>query len=722
MEREKKRYALLRSGSHWEGVTKTGLQEEKDGALTLARVPAPANGKEVVLSRPFEVKPSGIAVGTCGDMYLAVTANNRVIWQDGICRARKITRKIVVPPIGGAVSAPGHFREPRGMLLQQDKLYVADSGNARIQILHVPTMEVCAAWEDHFHRPTALAADTLGRIYVLDRGLKKVLRFTPSGILDEAFSATIGSQGKLTSPAFLTIDTNNIIYVSDDAANQVLRFDADGNFIDPLPSPGAALYKPRALIAYKDRLFIADSASGRIWVFDLQEGQYVGTVVGYQGPVSALAVNETGTLYIKTGQYKRFYQFSADAAFVSSGQLVAGPLDAGLQSEWFRVVVRADVPENTGVQLQLLTAENETTTPGETDWITAHSIDTLVILPEQKPRYTQRFLWLRIMLTSTDSSESPRIKQIQAETAGESILSYLPAMYQEDAESRDFLRRFLALFQAEYGDLLRELEEMPRRFDPATTPEDHLGWLASWLAFDLPTNRPADDIRSLLSKVHNLYQRRGTLLGLCEFVRIYAGVQITIIETYRDRRMWQLGHASYLGLNTGLAPYNPAGFIVPEITKVSDLNIPGTSNTTITGKNAKQEALVVVGDAVVGESGPLASSDLGEPLFSDTAHHFSVLVYASKVRENQQRMVLKEVIENEKPAHTDCHVCFIEPKMRVGFQARIGVDSIIAGPPEPMTLDATILGLDSRMGIIKGKDDMSRTGQKAHLGIDMIIQ
>lgn len=717
MERQKKLYALLRSGSHWEGVTKTGIQNEKDGALTLARVPAPANGKEVVLSGPFEVKPSGIAVGACGDVYLAVTANNRVIWQDGICRARRI----VVPPIGGAVSAPGHFRKPLGMLLLQDKLYVADSGNARIQILHVPTMEVCAVWEDHFHRPKALAADTLGRIYVLDRGLKKVLRFTPSGIPDEAFSATIGSQGKLTSPAFLTIDTNDVIYVSDDAENKVFCFDSEGNFRGALLPPlESGTFRPRALIGYKDRLFIADSASGRIWVFDIEEGQYVGTVVGYQGPVSALAVDEAGTLYIKTGQYKRFYQFSANAAFVSSGQLVAGPLDAGLQSEWFRVVVRADVPENTDVQLQLFTAENETATPSETD--TVYSLDTLVILPKQKPRYTQRFLWLCINLTSTDSSESPHIKQIQAETVGESFLSYLPAIYQEGAESRDFLRRFLALFQAEYGDLLRELEEMPRRFDPVTTPEDHLPWLASWLAFDLPANRQANDIRSLLSTVHNLYQRRGTLFGLCEFVRIYAGVQITIIETYRDRRMWQLGHASYLGLNTGLAPYNPAGFIVPEITKVSDLNIPGTSNTTITCKNAKQEALVVIGDAVVGESGPLASSDLGEPLFSDTAHHFSVLVYASKVREKQQRMVLKEVIDNEKPAHTDCHVCFIEPKMRVGFQARIGVDSIIAGPPEPMTLDATILGLDSHMGIIKGKDDMSRTGQKAHLGIDMIIQ
>ena len=40
------------------------------------------------------------------------------------------------------------------------------------------------------------------------------------------------------------------------------------------------------------------------------------------------------------------------------------------------------------------------------------------------------------------------------------------------------------------------------------------------------------------------------------------------------------------------------------------------------------------------------------------------------------------MIEREKPAHTAYHLCVIEPRMRVGSQARIGVDAIIAqGPP-----------------------------------------
>ena len=42
------------------------------------------------------------------------------------------------------------------------------------------------------------------------------------------------------------------------------------------------------------------------------------------------------------------------------------------------------------------------------------------------------------------------------------------------------------------------------------------------------------------------------------------------------------------------------------------------------------------------------------------------------------------VLDREKPAHTVYHICSFEPRMRVGFQCRIGIDAIVAGPaPAP---------------------------------------
>ena len=45
------------------------------------------------------------------------------------------------------------------------------------------------------------------------------------------------------------------------------------------------------------------------------------------------------------------------------------------------------------------------------------------------------------------------------------------------------------------------------------------------------------------------------------------------------------------------------------------------------------------------------------------------------------------LVEREKPAHCDYHLCVIEPRMRVGFQARVGIDTIVASHPTELLLD-----------------------------------
>jgi hypothetical protein len=129
---------------------------------------------------------------------------------------------------------------------------------------------------------------------------------------------------------------------------------------------------------------------------------------------------------------------------------------------------------------------------------------------------------------------------------------------------------------------------------------------------------------------------------------------------------------------------------------------------------------LLVGQTVVGESGPLAKADFGMPLFSETAHLFTVTVPAGALPETAQRDRLRQVIEAEKPAHTDFHLCFVEAKMRVGFQARLGIDSIVAGPPEPMALSDTTLGLDSYLAPDE-ENKVGRVGKRARLGRDTII-
>ena len=102
-----------------------------------------------------------------------------------------------------------------------------------------------------------------------------------------------------------------------------------------------------------------------------------------------------------------------------------------------------------------------------------------------------------------------------------------------------------------------------------------------------------------------------------------------------------------------------------------------------------------VGSAVVGASGPQTPDDFGQGLFSETAHLFTVLVPPACDCGSRRHLRLQAAIDAEKPAHTDYHLCFLKPRMRVGFQARLGIDAIVASGPPPGRLNETVLGRDS---------------------------
>jgi hypothetical protein len=96
---------------------------------------------------------------------------------------------------------------------------------------------------------------------------------------------------------------------------------------------------------------------------------------------------------------------------------------------------------------------------------------------------------------------------------------------------------------------------------------------------------------------------------------------------------------------------------------------------------------LIVDESVVGST-TLHEDGWGYSLFEPTAHRFTVIVPAASVGDDAARRILPSVVEEQKPAHTDFHLCFTEPKLRVGIQSRLGVDAIVAGPPQPSPLGA----------------------------------
>jgi phage tail-like protein len=775
-------------------------------------------------------------------VIISDTAANTIFFERLDCPFRYSTAS------GSAPAA--RLNAPTGLALDRDLLWVADSNDANVLGFLLPGMELHRILEDGLSQPTAVAVDTSRRVYVLDRALQRVVRFGIDGTKDTGYSPAV------TQPVCFALDNRDVLYVSDASNNSILILDpATGGVLQmTLPQLTPAVH-PRALAVYEHRLFAADAAGGSILIFDTLTRAYVGDVPGFRGPVAAMAFAPDGDLLIKTDGTEVYTRLTAAAGCIARGTLAIGPLDAGELSDWETVTVSSALPQN--VLLETFSLHTESPDPTESQWVLSPSIECLLARqPGCAPKTpdTRRYLWLRITAHSPDGINSPRLTQVQAQTTGTSWLESLPRIYRRDDARERFLERCLALFRSDFEKGEAAWDLMFRRFEPAMAHAGELAPLADSLAFEPPRNSTPQQLRHLLHRVPELYSRRGTIAGLQAFGEIYAGFRPKIIETYRARRVWELGHSSLLGFDTALAAATPEGFVVPHTARTDpryaglrgdyyrgtdfdelllsrtdttvgfsalslpspgaalvspftvrwsgqikpryserylfDLQHSGGARLWIDGQllvtswvgadpgdfqvvvvldatrwhtiqleirslstqtvaefgwsSRHQQPEIVpreclysvldehadlsgssqqgfdVGNAVVGESRPQAFDEFGAGLCTDYAHLFTVIAPAGRCWRAEDRRALRDVIDAEKPAHTDYHLCFVEPRMRVGFQARLGIDAIVASTPPGGRLGETTLGSSSYLA--DAPPGGTRVGSVARLGMNTVTE
>ncbi|MFL6711604.1 MAG: phage tail protein, partial [Sulfurifustis sp.] len=668
-------HALLRDRRRWAGLS-SGLAIDRDGDLLLARVPGPSDGKaiDVATTYPYTRSVSGLAVGPCGAVFVADTAHDRVLFVDGLCKSQ-----MWLPASSGPLDAPGHFHTPRGLVLTQDALLVADSGNARVQSLALPGLEAHVAWS-YWAEPTSVAADSKERLLVIDAATRTLHRLSAGGVPDTAFDAAAAATGKLQTPLFVACAAEDRVLVSDAQANAVFVFDAVGNFGFALPGPVG--WQPGALVAFEARVYVADARNGAIHVFDLQDNSatLIGQVNGWRGPVTALATGAGGALYIKPGLDAVYHVFAADVAYVEHGSLIAGPFDAGEDRNWERTWTDVQLPPATAVTVSVA-PQDVPAAPTPAEWLALPALDARLA---QAPLKQSRYIWLRLELSTSAPRVSPRVRQARVATAAENLLDYLPLTYgRHDQEAKHFLSRWLELIRGEFGGIEELLDDMPRVTDPGFAPASTLAWLARWLALELPQIADDDQRRELLKRAVALYARRGTKESIAHFVELHTGIRPAIVEAYADRHIWILGQSSRLDLETRLPALDPLGMVVPD-ENAGDGCCPVSAPTVQSGcapcakpsASAERAAIETpIGRAVVGESGPLASYQIGLPLYADTAYRFCVIVDSYRAHDEATRSEIKRIVEREKPAHTDYRLELIAPETRIGLQARVGIDA-----------------------------------------------
>lgn len=755
-------FLFLNIDGNWPNFNSRGVEVRDDGALQLQTLPLLTGPTPTGMTSPDG--PAGIAVDSDGTIYFSDPRNHRILKIDA-CDERLSP----VPCIGGEGNNPTQLNTPRGLLIPEYRrsLFVADSGNHRMQIFDIDSGQLGGIWGQssmaaepqpssevgRLNTPWSIAADNQGSVYVVDYENRRIQKFNRTGSVVSSFWEEIDRGKILKQPSGIAVhsdETKVRIYVIDETLHAVVVFDGNGSSV-PGPTGRAAVFgaaqlrQPMGIAATADAIYVGDNERQRIFKFKTNDYQFIGEAVGYRGFVAALAIDRKGNLLVHSFGSVAPLTLALGKGFVTRGVLWSKAIKVSeIAVHWHRVqATTSDLPRGAHLRLFVHTSDDAAAPP----LVNPDAADAFSD-PKWRPRSSTpdpfsgvkdlfiggrpaKFLWVGVLF-SGDGRSTPVVPQLRVEFDHETYLNHLPAIYREDIPADrnhpplfssitdtggqpangcaksllgnlpdhqicvttgvcccgDFLLRFLSLFETFFVELEDRIAMLSLLFDPRVVPKAFLPWLAGWLALELDEEWDEMRQRRLIAKAFELYGRRGTVEGLRESLNLFAGVNAIIEEpiinsswwalpaetttcncgksTYKGKsKQWQSSENSILGVNTMLAPAHPQGAVI------------GST-------------------ATLDYSHLITNEDFGAPLFDDVAHQFSVQLYRSQLNCEQTLSKVQAVIEAEKPAHTSYHLCVIEPRMRVDFQARLGIDTVLAGPPlETRLREGMALGGDS---------------------------
>jgi phage tail-like protein len=437
-----------------------------------------------------------------------------------------------------------------------------------------------------------------------------------------------------------------------------------------------------------------------------------GAASGYRGPVAALqaASGPVGALWLHPGEGHALVRFDPGAAHAHRGAAWGGPFGAGLRSVlWQQVSARLiGLGEGRHVRFFAHGGLDPAASPPPPDldapfedpeWqpLPLDITDGLVPAAGENgaadlntlPRAP--YIWIGVFLTG-EGAGSPVLSQVRLTYDRPTYRQRLPAIFSRDPAQAALLDRLLALFESFNEEAEKTIRGLDRLFDPQAAPDAWLSWLAGWVGLDLDENWPESFQRQLIGQALALSARRGTPQGLQTALRLFAGAESVIEEPILEADWWSLEAA--------------------EGERCLDQAVSGLGFTTRLAPGGAEGAVLGI-SADLDRSSLDGAEESGAALFRDVAHQFTVSIYRGKAASEQDLERVRAVIEREKPAHTIYALCTIEPQMRVGFQARLGIDTVVAGPTPPTPLDGPA---GSASPFILGGDPSGQVGSISEIG------
>ncbi len=269
----------------------------------------------------------GVATDSQGNVYVADRDNHRIQKFDSNLE--------FLAKWGGEGKGDGQFTSPYGVAVdRQGNVYVGDAdtfdNSGRIQKFD-SNGKFLTKWgskgkgDGQFDSPLGLAADGAGNVYVADSGNSRIQKFDSNGTFLTKWGSFGTNDNQFGFPGAIAVDSQNNVWVSDSSANRVSKFDSNGTFLLKWGSFGAAdnqFNSPRGLtIDGAGNVYVADFNNRRILKFDgggkpLTKWGGSGNVDAQPSAPWSVAIDNQGFVYV-TDTAKDFIQ-----KFDSSGRYI----------------------------------------------------------------------------------------------------------------------------------------------------------------------------------------------------------------------------------------------------------------------------------------------------------------------------------------------------------------------------------------------------------------
>ncbi|PYS84966.1 MAG: hypothetical protein DMF67_02960 [Acidobacteria bacterium] len=713
-------WLLLNARVGWSESKLTGLDRTPPcGALALAPEPGSLPSLTEQSGSFGGLKlPTNVAQTPDGGLYLLDAASLRLKRFDPCECVWKI-----MPRFGGAGSGPRQLNDPHGVGICGGNLFVCDTGNRRLSIFSLRGYVLRGTWSPpasaklkNTWEPYAVTFDGAGRAYVSDGANGCVHQFTPYGQWERCFAGF----GKVTHVA---IDCQDRLYaVSEGVDNEVRVVDASGQELEHAT-------RVDALAARFPRLPFRVDAEGNLHLSELCSGSQNGE-----------RLSAVESIFDTHGKPTEGTILGSSPRYVKKGAYLSAALDSELyRCQWHRIVLRGCLPPGTRLRVRTYTAEA---------LLTEEQLDSLLAVDdawETKQTAQQfkdcewdclvasgegRYLWLRLEFEGGGAA-TPEIESIRIEFPRISLRRYLPGVFGEDPSGASFTDRFLSIFDTTFRNLEHVVDEQACFFDPLSTPSrpdartgvDFLSWLGTWIGLTLDRQWPERKRRALLKRAAQLFHIRGTREGLRRLL-------LFNLDMTAEARCCadSQSQATCTPQPANCAPEKeqPCAWQPPPLI----LEHYQLRRWLFVGAGRLGDQAVLWGKRIANRSQLDQNAEVAVTLLKTTpdpfhdpfgvyAHKFSVFVPAAYGQDERRRKSLENILNAEKPAHTEYQLVYVEPRFRVGVQAMIGFDSVVGRyPTDGVRLGAAPLGRASVLtGPKEGRGGASLTvGSWARVG------